>query len=1654
MKSTMNSFMKLIAKGMLAFILLESIFQGYPALGIAGRVSEARALAAAKAPERSFEVEKAKQEPEKAQPTRQTTELIVVYKKGKEKTQADLNQTAKKAKVEKLTKKRELESRVDLLNVGSKADMATVMEVLRADPNVESVQPNYSFEISAVPSDPEFGLQWGLENSGQVIQDVVGAAGIDIRASAAWDEVSSQGSVIVAVLDTGIDTQHPDLQGQLMGGWNFVGNNGNVNPTDGAIHGTQIAGILGANANSQGVRGVAQNVTIMPLKFIENGIGYTSELLEAIAYAEANGATIVNCSFGGYQYNPALYEAMKNSSMLFVCAAGNASSTQSMYPAGFSLPNVISVGGVDQSGKLWEHSNYGLNVDFAAPAENIYSTQPNNTYGFQSGTSMAAAFVSGVAAMVVGENPGLTAEQQKYVLLSTAQRMERLQGQVYIGGMVDAEAAVEAVKNGKPVTVVPLRPDHGKAPEILPGALELLDQKAAYRNLTNDEKAFFCEQFQVRDDILAQCDQKGYNLQDALSMAQDVGKYGLTVDQLAAYLATRSGEADLYRELDSLASTLQKYNLFGDIADAMKAWVLSGVPAYRVKNAQVLAEALELGIDDIVAQTDMDITQADWNRYAFSQTEKDAFIGLAAGFQVNLAALLDYAAEEGKTCQEMIDRIADYQVNHDARRSDGYVPLSAGSDVKKYPLAPFAFRSGQQENVNANTGALTYDIQDVALKGRNGLDLNLGLHFDSSKTNTADVTVEWEYVLRQQSFLVYPVYFKEQYWLSYNNGSNITKTTTYSGPIAAFYTYMDARAFASTVSIDYGWTPVGSDKKERTYISADADYASPYYVTDSWYEYVPITAVSGATYDSNSQLGLGWTLNLPSIETDGGNRYLHINGSSYKIKSGFSSGDSNLEEYTTLDMQIMTDNGSYSNGTMSSSFVLNFKDGRKDYFAADGRLLGTRDRFGNTIKYEHEMVNSKPLVSKITDTVGREVLIQRTTSGNNKLVTIVLPDGETIQYILTPAAGQAGKHVLSKRIDQKGRETSFTYNIVASKSDYVNSKLSQYVVTYKANLTKVEYPTGGETNYTYAKALKHVGSTSVSEVFRVTSRFEGTSAAPLNKQTFSYGANSLAYLYAGQTYNVTISEEATGKQTVITFNDKHLALNETTKDGGVTAQTVATQYNAIKQPVEKTTRTFSGSSFTESVETFEYNTHSDILAYWGPLTTVTNGVKSDTYKTAYTYNAAYHYPLTREYKRDATHTLREEWIPSADSKTVTQSDVYENNVLKQRTGYLHDAYGNVVEERRYKEGWVAYETTQISYADNAARPAGVDFAGLYPTKVSQLGVEDAGGSLVAALSGDQPGEISQTTQYDIMGSVVAKRDANGNTTLSEYDVLGRATKATHPDGTFATQTYNDTLNTLVQTDERGTQTRYEYDAYGNLLAIVDVATGEYLQRFVYDGWSRLAEENNHNSSAQSQAVRYTYDALGRLLEKQTVDAQNTLLAQENYAYTEGLESGALRKVTKTVLGDASSPSIVTSQYFNKMGWVARQGRVKDSIEYTDSFFYDYLGNKVGERSARAGYETYPEMMTMAYEYDFGNRVVSATNIMNGAMATAYDALGNKVSVTDPSGTVSAYAYDGLGRLLAETLPMTGSENVVKTYAYDRNGNVLRETHTNGLASYW
>jgi subtilisin family serine protease len=385
------------------------------------------------------------------------------------------------------------------------ADIDAIIRQLEADELVEYAEPNYLIELGGViPDDPRFGDQWALRNLGIGVQGYPATLNADIKATEAWTITTGSPDVLIAVTDTGVDVTHPDLADNIytnpreiagnridddnngyvddVSGYNVVDGDGDVSDIVG--HGTQMAGIIAARTNNQaGISGVSQS-KILPVKFFKRTgpqpdefTGTVADAARALVYSVAAGASIINASWrtllGGAvpaEHAQALRDAVNatlDAGALLVCIAGNEAfdnDVTAVYPGAYQLPNQIVVAASEANDEIWHppfepdviKSGYGKRtVHLAAPGMWIYTTSargscvlctnssdPSEWYALIDGTSAAAAFVSGVAALVKSRYPDAYFTMLRRRILESVEVRESLDRFVATSGRLNAYGAL------------------------------------------------------------------------------------------------------------------------------------------------------------------------------------------------------------------------------------------------------------------------------------------------------------------------------------------------------------------------------------------------------------------------------------------------------------------------------------------------------------------------------------------------------------------------------------------------------------------------------------------------------------------------------------------------------------------------------------------------------------------------------------------------------------------------------------------------------------------------------------------------------------------------------------------------------------------------------------------------------------------------------------------------------------------------------------------------------------------------------------------------------------------------------------------------------------------------------------------------------------
>ena len=380
---------------------------------------------------------------------------------------------------------------LSVLKVAQNKSVESVLKSLQSNSDIEFAEPNFIYRVNpikeknfshkrlqkspftdftaAIPNDPSFGQLWGLRNTGSnEPQGKAGVEGADVNALKAWDLTTGSKSVRIAVIDTGVDYNHPDLKENIwtneaekngrpgvdddkngyvddIHGYDFA--NSDSDPMDGNAHGTHCSGTIGAIHNNQvGVAGVMSDVQIVAVKFLgDDGSGSLEAAVKAIDYATTLNVDLMSNSWGGGGRSQALLDAIQRASdkgIIFTAAAGNSSSNNDAspsYPASYETANMVAVAATTAQNGLASFSSYGRNsVHIGAPGHNILSTVSGGGYDVYSGTSMATPHVSGVLGLLLAKEGRLPHAEMRERLTMTGVPVAGLRGKTQTASRIDA----------------------------------------------------------------------------------------------------------------------------------------------------------------------------------------------------------------------------------------------------------------------------------------------------------------------------------------------------------------------------------------------------------------------------------------------------------------------------------------------------------------------------------------------------------------------------------------------------------------------------------------------------------------------------------------------------------------------------------------------------------------------------------------------------------------------------------------------------------------------------------------------------------------------------------------------------------------------------------------------------------------------------------------------------------------------------------------------------------------------------------------------------------------------------------------------------------------------------------------------------------------
>jgi RHS repeat-associated protein len=990
-------------------------------------------------------------------------------------------------------------------------------------------------------------------------------------------------------------------------------------------------------------------------------------------------------------------------------------------------------------------------------------------------------------------------------------------------------------------------------------------------------------------------------------------------------------------------------------------------------------------------------------------------------------------------------------------------------------VAPFsAFFGNRQEEIAPGNGNLRITETDLQLPGRNGMDLRLSRIYSSQTAaeyrmgTRVDYSTYWGTMPESTQWL--PIYYRgyTDYWTSSGvcfdmNGCWVRSYS--SGTRSGYFEYnaADGKPIRYVHSVP-SWSR-GADRYVEEggyYTQYSSEYVDPY--TTSGLVKVPAhqellkdyylvdERYSDTHLDRRHGLGVGWQWDFPTLELrTGGSGTTDItyhNGGSALVVDWKSA--SHFKDQPLKDQMFDKDSGTFSNTQKTSAYKVTTKDGHVSYFGDDGRLLGMKDRLGNTITFKHTTWKNQPVISQIIDTVGRTVGFSYT----DTQVKVTAPGNRVWTYNLAPLA--TGKYKLTSVVDPLARSTQYAYTEgEAAFSFLTKSTTNRTQKNVYLNLTHVTYPTNGIAQYTYQKVNDNLGKDGTREVFKIQSRKDLVGGVERSAAVYTYNGepggfgkhSDPAALPSTYVYTGTVTH-ADGTSVAVTYDYRHLLVRRETKGTGV-HQVVETTYDAtLKLPVqEKTTYEPTAAQPRVTTSIMKFNEFKDLL----------ESVDIQGAKTTFTYDPTFHQMTSVSAQQNSTGTLtRSEFQIDPASGVIKAERYYYTEAGQPKTilvTHEYDAYGNRTKTRRaLAEDSSSYR--EIAYEYDA------QYNGAYVTRQTESYWNAAG----------QVREASSTSAYDFStGALISFTDPLGATSTTAYDLLQRPTLVTYPavNGVSASKqfAYDDSTLCTDVTDENGHRTRHCYDQLGQFLSTTRSLNGvaHKVAERAYDSVGRVAYQIDANGNRTS----FQYDGLARVTEVTLPDLTRTTTVYDDRLMRSTETNANLNSATTVkdpmgriveVLmkpyenGTAVNTTRSTYDYFGNVLAVTdargnttsygydernRTIRIVDAENHEYQYRYDFDSNKLLEQG--------PQGRSTRYVYDTAGRLIRQIDALGGVRTNAYDAKGRLTASTDERGNVTRFEYDARDRLIQQVDP-TGNATVS---AYDPVGNVTARTDARG-----
>ncbi|WP_430885852.1 S8 family serine peptidase [Fusibacter sp. JL216-2] len=1597
---------------------------------------------------------------------------------------------------------------IQIVEVTEAYDVEEVVDELTSDPDIEYAQPNY--KLSLFSTDPYYPNQWGLENKAQNINGMNGLSSIDINLVTAWDK-SKGYKAIVGVLDSGIDIYHPDLKNNIyvndkevpnngldddgngfvddVNGWDFYnGDNSVYDKFENDHHGTHIAGIIGAGQNGIGISGVAPEVQIMPLKFYGKDGGYTSDVIEAILYAESMGVDVINCSFGGPEENYALKEAIENSDIIFVTSAGNNNedlSSSPVYPAAYELDNIITVGAIDNKGTKSLTSNYGELVDVYAPGVDIISTAEDNLYVYGSGTSQASAFVSGIVALIRASNKSVTPLKVKNALIDGGKYNEDTAGK-----LVNADSSyfkfdnLDAEFNKNIADTIEV---YNKFYE----QLDFVNEGVAYTDLSINQQKRLIDVYKIDKTYFENMSYEGRDLVESLN---DLEKTMFTRYE-SSWVVQINDESEIKINTEKVEELNQRLL-------ELKAEVTSGssiqihdISPQIVSTSKIGDSFIELTLDSIVSWRDIvyilggnsiENIQPNFKYETFDLKLKsyEKAVNESNTFGLYIS---DEDLKEWNEKNYNGEVFAGTNITSGSAIEFKYVLDSELNSNRFYPVT-----------YNEKTGIKTSDIlKSIELFNEEGIDTVI----QSYKSNVLDYALQNSFwnsgILTKQMQSDYDLYSElssiEIEQLHYGEeGIN-----PYSGNFSHSVTDIEidvpgfkdglVRTYNSKsekdVGLGKGWS-FNLDCKlyERLYMEG-------YDVENRGNVVASIPGGGSVTFHkSNGEYdakGLNHKLELINdkfiLRTDDGYKYSYKRDTSYTPKEDgvnfytyyLDTITDPSENYIKLDFSEEDSiDGVVLNYFIDSSgkrydFYYGFRDGSVSTYGLLDRIV---DRDGNGVKYYYDSSRNVRYAKKLID--GKEVLTEsyrysRFYKGANlrihqdKMTEVSYNKGwssnpdEIIDY-KDGYNGKAKAHTICGRIKRSyhasGYPDAFAYITEESLDSSFDERVIRKDYDKYGYIVRVTYPDGRVQNVSYQHYYKGYWDPSVN--YGDIKKYVDLNG---NETSFVYKDFRVQQMINPDGSVKKYEYDNTGYKT-LEIDEIGVLVSTTTQNG--LPLNVSRYLSADESLVKKYTYTSQKNTVDNAYE--KHNLVSRTLK--GLIKTE---VDEEGFTKSYTYN------YQGNVATKTVGAVTKYFLYDDDGNQVAESFVdiefYDDkNAIYSRE---FDSSGNLLRERTINSNGDFCYVRNIYNSKNEL---------IRSIKADQYDISNESNIDNIAESVYTHNDLGYSYQYNNLGEKILEKDPQGNITKYEYDAVGNIKKKVYPDGSSNYYEYDLFKNlTHVYFKEADLESdvtkgwliesyKYETVPIEGSANKKKVTKTEYLSEdrskfretiSIYDFKDKLLTETYDDGSKIENAylknglldysvnklgghTYYDYDKLNRLIRKWTEVEKN------EYRY-EGITYFKNDKVKSKSTSDliviiaegrpniTNIPeSLITREFkYNSSGDITEE-RITSLADGLDNELliktnYDsrgFIDNKYT-------FVSKSESIFEEYDYDNYGRVVNVCKTVRKGDLKGYDFSSNEMETTE-----TVYRYNGSGKIDSLQTPVSTTE-----YRYDELGRVVSET---------